>query len=73
MNLRKLRVMRGMSLQDVANRAGLSVATVWLIENGRLSPTLRTLRTLAASFNMSLERFLKEAEADGKASVKSSD
>ncbi len=70
MDLRKLRERRGLTMQKLAEMSGLSVATIWMIENGKLSPTLRTMRKIAAALNMSVEQLLREAEGSGKAAVK---
>jgi len=54
-SIRRLRMQRGLTIQKLAEMSGLSVATIWLIENGRISPTLRTLRKIAAALGVSVE------------------
>ena len=45
--LRLVRVMRGLSQAQLADRAGLSRSTVSRIETGAETPNLRTVRQLA--------------------------
>ena len=52
----KLREERDMSLQDVADRAGLSKSHVWDLEQGRSrNPTVDTAVRLSRAFGVSLD------------------
>lgn len=48
----------GMSLQDLADKAGLSKAQVWTIEKGRSDPWVSTAVKLASALNMSVARLI---------------
>jgi transcriptional regulator with XRE-family HTH domain len=60
--LRSLRVEKGLSLQELAERSGISRATLSRIENGEVSPTAETLGALAAAYAMTISRLLAPAE-----------
>lgn len=53
MRVRELRLARGWSQAELAERSGLSVRTVQRIENGA-SPGLESLRSLAAAFDVDI-------------------
>jgi transcriptional regulator with XRE-family HTH domain len=50
-----LRSEANLSLQELANRAGLSKAHVWSLEQGAGNPTLTTVAALARSLGVSLD------------------
>jgi transcriptional regulator with XRE-family HTH domain len=58
-NLKAFRSNKRMSLQEVANLAGLSKAHIWEIEQGRGNPTISTLEGLAAALGVTVFRMLK--------------
>jgi len=58
--LRSLRRDRGLTLQDVADRAGLSLAMVSKIENAQASPSLRTLAQLSQALSVPVPVFFRE-------------
>ena len=58
-NLRSFREKRRMSLQEVADLAGLSKAHIWEIEQGRGNPTVSTLEGIAAALGVTIFRMLK--------------
>jgi transcriptional regulator with XRE-family HTH domain len=60
--LRQLRSAKGLSLQDLAERSGVSRATLSRIENGEVSPTAETLGALASAYAMTISRILAPAE-----------
>ena len=49
---RDMRLEAGLSLQQTANRSGLSVATIFSFEHGRANFTLETLRRLASGLGV---------------------
>lgn len=54
--LRALREERGLSLQDVASRAGIAKSHVWEIEQGRSrNPTIATTVGIARALGVSLD------------------
>ena len=63
--MRAIRKSRGWSLQKVADRAGLSIGLISLIERGRSSPSIRSLRLLAASLEVPMERFFVDQQPTG--------
>ena len=60
--LRSLRAEQGLSLQELAERSGISRATLSRIENGEVSPTAETLGALAAAYAMTISRLLAPVE-----------
>ena len=63
--LRLERDSRGWSLAELAERAGVSKATISKIERGDVSPTAVILVRLAAAFDLTLAGLLARAEAGG--------
>jgi len=53
MSLRDLRQQRMLTQREVAELSGLTITTLSRIENERVAPSLKTIRTLAAVFEMS--------------------
>ena len=61
--VKRLRKTTGLSLQEVADRAGCSKTHVWEIETGRfVNPTLKTIAGFARAFGCSLSEFIEEWE-----------
>ncbi|MDB5362324.1 MAG: putative transcriptional regulator [Rhodospirillales bacterium] len=63
--LRLERDMRGWSLADLADRSGVSKATISKIERGEVSPTAVILVRLAGAFDLTLAGLLLRAEGEG--------
>jgi transcriptional regulator with XRE-family HTH domain len=63
--LRLERHARGWSLAELAERSGVSKATISKIEREELSPTAVILVRLAAAFDLTLAGLLVRAEGDG--------
>lgn len=61
--LRLERDLRGWSLADLAERAGVAKATISKIERQEMSPTAVTLVRLAGAFDLTLAGLLLRAEA----------
>jgi transcriptional regulator with XRE-family HTH domain len=64
--LRLERDSRGWSLAELAQRSGVSKATVSKIERAEASPTAVVLVRLASAFDLTLAGLLLRAEGDGK-------
>jgi quercetin dioxygenase-like cupin family protein/DNA-binding transcriptional regulator YiaG len=57
--LRELRNQRKLSLRALAERSGLNINTLSLIENGRISPSVSTLQQLARALEMPIAVFFE--------------
>jgi transcriptional regulator with XRE-family HTH domain/predicted Fe-Mo cluster-binding NifX family protein/quercetin dioxygenase-like cupin family protein len=63
--LRDLRTHRGFSLRSLADRSGLNVNTLSMVENGKTSPSVSTLQQLALALNVPISAFF-ETEPEEK-------
>lgn len=61
--LRQVRMARGWSLQDLAERSAISRSTLSRIENAEVSPTAETLGSLSGAYQMSISQLLAPVEA----------
>nr|WP_298688759.1 cupin domain-containing protein [uncultured Dongia sp.] len=61
-HLRGLRKMHDLSLEQLAERCGLSVGALSQIERGITSPTMRSLRRLSEVFNVPMSQLFHEGE-----------
>lgn len=59
--LRELRVSRGMSLRALADRSGVTAASLSLIENGKNSPSVSTLKKVLTALGLTLGDFFAAA------------
>ena len=57
--LRKLRAERDLSIRSLAERSGLNVNTLSLIENGKSSPSVSTLQQLATALEVPITAFFE--------------
>jgi transcriptional regulator with XRE-family HTH domain len=64
--LRLERDSRGWSLADLAERSGVSKATISKIERDEVSPTAGVLVRLAGAFDLTLAGLLLRAEGQGR-------
>lgn len=62
--LRALRAERGWTLDDLAQRSGVSRATLSRLEKAEVSPTARVLGQLCAAYGMTLSRLMHLVEAE---------
>ena len=62
-NVRRVRVARGLSLSDLARRAGVAKATLVGLESGRGNPTVSTLAALAAELGVAVTTLLRDPAA----------
>lgn len=59
-NVRKLRNIKQMTLKQVAERSGTSVALLSQVERGRVNPSVNTLRKLADALDVSIGYFFDD-------------
>ncbi len=64
--LKQKRIDSGVSKLEISKITGISRTAITLIENGKNSPTLRSLFMLSSALNVDLEDILKEAKKDFK-------
>ena len=69
--VRQLRRQKNLSLQQLAERAGLSAAAIHKIEHNGMVPTITTLMKLAAALNRSVAYFVDEEQAEPAVLVRS--
>lgn len=67
--LRGVRRAQNLTLQEVADRAGLSMAMVSKIENAQASPSLRTLAQLSQALSVPVAIFFRELSSQEEVSV----
>jgi transcriptional regulator with XRE-family HTH domain len=60
--LRRLRIERGDTQEDLAHRAGLTVAAFARIERGNANPTWTTVRRIAVALGVSLTALAEAVE-----------
>ncbi|MBW6475373.1 MAG: cupin domain-containing protein, partial [Anaerolineaceae bacterium] len=63
-NLRSFRTKRGLSLRALAERSGLNVNTLSLVENGKSSPSVSTLQQLAQALDVPITVFFETEQVD---------
>ena len=63
--LKELRLAHGLSQRALAKRAGVSNATISMIEADRVSPSVAALKQILAGFPLGLADFFAEARGDG--------
>lgn len=63
LQLKRLRIERKLSLRALAEKSGLSVNTLSLIENGKTSPSVSTLQRVAATLRVPITAFFEPAIA----------
>jgi XRE family transcriptional regulator, regulator of sulfur utilization len=66
--LRELRSERGQRLKDVSEIAGISIPYLSDLERGRTNPSLETLQTLAAAYEITVHDLLSPVEFYGEQS-----
>jgi transcriptional regulator with XRE-family HTH domain len=64
--LRELRVGHGLSMRALAEKSGLNVNTLSLIENQRTSPSVSTLQQLAQTLQVSISAFFETDQGNKK-------
>jgi len=69
--VRQLRRQKNLSLQQLAERAGLSAAAIHKIERNGMVPTITTLMKLSAALNRSVAYFVDEEQTEPAVLVRS--
>lgn len=64
--LRIIRTGQGFSIRALAERSGLNVNTLSLIENGKTSPSVSTLQALAQSLGVPISAFFEKIHGEKK-------
>jgi transcriptional regulator with XRE-family HTH domain len=62
----RLRTSRNMSQQRLATAAGLSITTIWRVENNKHPAKLETLAAIAGAFGIGVDTLLAEARKDAE-------
>lgn len=63
--LKEERIRRGISMNRLAEKSGLSQSMMSLLERGMRTPTLDTLLRIAAALDVDLSKLLKQASKRG--------
>src|SRR5512134_2568017 len=61
--VRLLRQRAGLSIQDVANRTGLSTGMISQLERARATPSVRTLRLLSVALGVPITYFFEPRDS----------
>lgn len=64
LRIRHMRKARGLSLKDLAERAGVSIGLVSQVERGLSSPSVRILASIADALTVSLSSLFEETEKE---------
>jgi transcriptional regulator with XRE-family HTH domain len=67
--IRELRRQRNLSLQQLAERSGVSAAAIHKIERNGMVPTITTLMKLAGALNRTVAWLVDEEEVEGRQAV----
>lgn len=73
MNLKKIRLERGMTQSDVAAAVGLSDEAICTYEIGTREPNLETLRKLATVLNCTIDELIGNEEGEDGESERAED
>jgi transcriptional regulator with XRE-family HTH domain len=63
--LRELRRRRVLTLEELAERAGVGRNTIWRLEHGVMGAQPRTIRKLARALNVEPEELVKTGDDNG--------
>ena len=62
MNLKEIRLKRGMTQQELADAVGITQSQIARYESGETQPSLETLRKLAAALDCTLDELIGRGE-----------
>lgn len=60
--LKQIRIKKGFSQKEIAERLGVSQPSYAQYENGKRKPKIETLKRIASALNVSLEEFMTDSE-----------
>ena len=63
--LRELRHRRVLTLEELAEKAGVGRNTIWRLEHGVMGAQPRTIRKLARALNVEAEELVKTGDDNG--------
>jgi transcriptional regulator with XRE-family HTH domain len=63
--LRELRRRRVLTLEELADKAGVGRNTIWRLEHGVMGAQPRTIRKLAKALNVEAEELVKTGDDNG--------
>ena len=63
--MKDIRLKRGMTQEELANRIGISQSQIARYENGDSEPTLDTLRKLSEELNCTLDELIGKEDRNG--------
>jgi transcriptional regulator with XRE-family HTH domain len=69
----ELRAQRGWSLDDLADRAGISRSTLSRLERGQISPTTAVLGKLCIAYGWTMSRLLADVETEPAGVIRAAD
>lgn len=58
--IKELRIQKGLTQEELADKTGLSTRTIQRIENGDVDPRIYTLNSIAEALNIDYEELIKE-------------
>lgn len=58
-NLRKLRLQRGLTIRELSILSGVSIATISKIENHEIQPTVITICKLCSALNVPINKMIE--------------
>ena len=64
--LKELRIKKGLSQQRLAKLARVPQSTIWYIEQGQRSPTLKTLEKLAKALEVHIQELVSQNDSLNK-------
>lgn len=62
--IKQIRMMKGLKVVDIARRTGLTSSTISQVERSKISPTIVTLKKIAAALEQPLGEFFGEQEEE---------
>jgi transcriptional regulator with XRE-family HTH domain len=65
-NIRRYRTEQKLSLRELGERAGVSASLLSQVENGRIDPSISSLRRIAEALDVSIFYLLEDGRDDGR-------
>ena len=64
--LKKIRLAKGFSQENLAFEAGLSMRSISLLEGNKQQPTITTIENLSKALGITMVEFILEVDVQGK-------